>query len=143
MRLLVVLISIFFAAALPARSQAPDNRLLEFYASLEPDVRVNLQRALMWMDAYVGIADGAFDRRSIEAVRTFQRFLNQPPTGMLTGEQVKELAQRANRVEAAFNYRLHYDSATGVTVGLPLTFVDKSSPTRRGVIPPQIAGVHL
>ncbi|MCA3642053.1 MAG: trypsin-like peptidase domain-containing protein [Methylobacterium sp.] len=132
MRILALLLSIMFAACFPARSQAPDNRLLEFYASLDPDIRVNLQRALMWADAYVGIADGSFDRRSIEAVRTFQRNLNQAPTGMLTGEQVKELAQRANRIEAAFNYRLHHDSATGVTVGLPMTFVDKSAPTRRG-----------
>lgn len=127
---IALLVSALFGP--PAQAQNSDARLLEFYSGIDLDVRVLLQRALIWNDAYVGIAHGTFDRRSIDAVRGFQRSINQPPTGLLTGEQVRQLAQQAQRIEERFGYRLHRDATTGVTIGVPGAFVDRVIPNRRG-----------
>lgn len=63
----VVLMLVASWVAVPLRAQEDDRRLVEFYASLDLEIRVWLQRGLIWTDHYVGIADGSFGGRSIEA----------------------------------------------------------------------------
>jgi S1-C subfamily serine protease len=127
---LALIFPVLFGA--PAQAQNSDARLLEFYAGLDLETRVLLQRALIWTDSYVGIAHGTFDRRSIEAVRGYQRSINQQPTGLLTGPQVRQLGQQAQRIEERFGYRLQWDVTTGVTIGVPGAFIDRTIPNRRG-----------
>lgn len=96
------------------------------------ELRVWLQRGLIWTDHYVGIADGNFSQRSINAVRSYQRSTHQAPTGLLTVDQAKRLSATAQNVETAFGYRLHNDTYTGVTIGLPAKFVSFSGYNKRG-----------
>lgn len=128
----VVFILVSAWVAFPVHAQEDDRRLHEFYSSLDLEIRVWLQRGLIWTDHYVGIADGNFGGRSIEAVRSFQRSLNQAPSGLMTKEQLRRLSTEAARIENAFGYRLHHDPATGATIGLPGKFVTQVTNLRRG-----------
>ena len=134
MRQLLALLSFVLWALvpLPASAQNDDRHLLEFYSSLSADLRVWLQRGLIWTDHYVGIADGSFSKRSIDAVRSYQRSINQPATGMLTVEQAKQLSRTAQNIEDGFGYRLYKDGVSGVTVGLPQKFVRYAGENKRG-----------
>lgn len=130
--LCAVLILISAWSTLPSRAQDGDRRLHEFYSSLDLEIRVWLQRGLIWTDHYVGIADGSFGGRSIDAVRSYQRSIHQPQTGLITVEQLKRLSAEAARIESGFGYRLHHDPATGATIGLPGKFISHVTPIRRG-----------
>jgi serine protease Do len=116
----------------PSAAVAQGRDPVAIYGGLEPDVRVALQRALVWVDAFNGIADGNIGPRTIGAIEAFQRSLGHTPTGLLSRPQVDELFARARRIEQAIGYRVLRDDATGAAIGVPSTFLDRVERVRRG-----------
>lgn len=115
-----------------AAAAADDVPLVRFYSGFESKLRIELQRALIWSDDYVGIADGNISPRTITAIRSFQLKNNDQPSGWLTRSETAKLFQNAQNAERAFGYRLFHDEATGSSIGIPANILLGPTPVKRG-----------
>ena len=111
---------------------ADDAQLIRFYANFDTKLRIELQRALIWSDDYVGIADGNISPRTISAIRNFQAKNSGAPTGWLTKLEINRLFQNAQNSENNFGYRLYHDQATGASIGIPANILSGQSAVKRG-----------
>lgn len=122
-------VTLSLLAASPCAAQANQP---EYYARLAPDLRVGLQRALLWTGHFVGVSDGIFGGTSLDAVRRYQASIGAPQTGFLTKPQAVALIEQALKIQDSFGYKLFNDPYTGSTIGLPGKFVQYNGQTKRG-----------
>jgi S1-C subfamily serine protease len=127
---LVVILAVTVAGS-AARASA-DQDLIRFYAGLNPEARVALQRSLIWVNTFPAIADGIISPRTIRAIRDYQTRLGRPATGLLRPDEIDRLMADAAAVREGVGYRTVRDDATGTVVGLPSRLLAIVEPVRRG-----------
>ena len=76
-------------------------------------------------DSYNGVVDGAFGKRTIEALVGYQQSLAATADGVVTSKQLAALKSAAAKSKADVGFRLADDPATGVRFGAPFKLLDK------------------
>jgi hypothetical protein len=96
-----------------------------------PQIRKQ-QEALIWTTDYDGLVDGKAGEGTLAAIKTFQARIGHPITGQLTSLEEGQLLQegRARRAQAGFRQFTDHDA--GVSVGIPLGFVQGPTRTKWG-----------
>lgn len=95
------------------------------FQALSEAERKAMQDALGWLGFYNGVVDGAYGKRTIEALIGYQQSLAAAPDGVVTPKQLGALKSAAAKAKAAVGFTLIDDAATGVRMGAPLKFLDK------------------
>ena len=126
-------------AGLPAFAQAPRpakaakaEPVPAAYAAMPPAARSAIQNDLIWLGAYNGVATSDFGPRAVAAVKAFQKEHGGKDTGVLLPAERTALAAAAQAKQDAVGWRMMYDPATGVLLGLPLKLVPQAEPTPAG-----------
>jgi peptidoglycan hydrolase-like protein with peptidoglycan-binding domain len=90
------------------------------------------QEALIWTTDYDGLVDGIVGEGTLAAIKKFQARIGHPVTGQLTSLEEGQLLRegRARRTQAGF--RQFTDNDAGVSVGIPLGFVQGPTQTKWG-----------
>jgi peptidoglycan hydrolase-like protein with peptidoglycan-binding domain len=116
------------AAATPSPSPSPGEPTTQaraaFQALSEPERRA-LQDALGWLGFYNGVVDGAYGKRTIEALIGYQQSLPATADGVATSKQLGALKIAAAKAKEEVGFKLIDDHATGVRFGAPLKLLDK------------------
>jgi peptidoglycan hydrolase-like protein with peptidoglycan-binding domain len=95
-----------------------------FLAMSEPD-RKALQEGLGWLGFYNGVVDGAYGKRSIEALSAYQLSLGATTDGVIAPKQLAALKAAAEKAKAAVGFKLIDDAATGLRIGAPTKLLEK------------------
>jgi peptidoglycan hydrolase-like protein with peptidoglycan-binding domain len=126
-------------AALPAFAQAPKpakaakaEPVPAAYAAMPPAERTAIQNDLIWVGAYNGVATPDFGPRAVAAVKAFQKEHGGKDTGVLLSAERAALAAAAQAKQDAVGWRMMYDPASGVLLGLPLKLLPQAEPTPAG-----------
>lgn len=102
------------------------------YAAMTQQERVAIQSDLTWTGDYNGTADGDFNDRSVNAVKTFQARLKAKQTGILNPHERGTLASQAKSKQDAVGWRLIEDAATGSRVGVPTKLASQAGAGKSG-----------
>jgi peptidoglycan hydrolase-like protein with peptidoglycan-binding domain len=113
------------AAAPGATSVEPSVEAKAAFLALSEGERKALQDALGWLGFYNGVVDGAYGKRTIEALIAYQQSVAAIADGVATSKQLGALKIAAAKAKAEVGFALIDDSATGVRVGAPLKLLDK------------------
>jgi hypothetical protein len=84
-----------------------------------------MQEQLVWIGYYDGPIDGDVGAGTTAAVKQFQRDLGATETGILSPQQSRALAERADGQVQASGFEIETDSATGIRVGIPLAITSQ------------------
>ena len=95
-----------------------------FLGMSEPD-RKSLQDGLGWLGFYNGVVDGAYGKRTIDALAAYQQSLGAAGDGIVTDKQLRGLEDAAAKAKAAVGFKLIDDAATGVQIGAPTKLLEK------------------
>ena len=99
-----------------------------FLAMPEPD-RLAVQDALGWLGLYNGNVDGAYGKRTGEAIEAYQKKQNLKPDGVVTAEELAALKVAADKARAAVGFGAVEDANTGERISAPLKLIDKRKET--------------
>ena len=95
-----------------------------FLAMPEPD-RLAVQDALGWLGLYNGNVDGAYGKRTGDAIEAYQKKQNLKPDGVVTAEELAALKVAAEKARAAVGFDVVEDANTGERISAPLKLIDK------------------
>src|SRR6185437_9007107 len=113
------------AVATPAGKAAQATPQARAFLVLAEADRKAAQEALGWLGFYNGVDDGAFGKRTVEALSAYQRSLDGQGDGIITAKALAALKAGAAKAKAAIGFRLIDDAATGVRIGAPLKLLEK------------------
>jgi len=113
------------AVATPAGKAAQATPQARAFLALAEADRKTAQEALGWLGFYNGVDDGAFGKRTVEALSAYQRSLDGQGDGIITAKALAALKAGAAKAKAAIGFRLIDDAATGVRIGAPLKLLEK------------------
>ncbi|HEX2555674.1 MAG TPA: peptidoglycan-binding domain-containing protein [Microvirga sp.] len=102
------------------------------FEALPEAERQRIQEALVWTGDLNGSADGAFGRRTYEAIQAYQRRAKVDPSGVLDERARAGLAQAMRRAQEAAGFKVASDAATGIVLGIPERTLPKRSANPRG-----------
>jgi hypothetical protein len=108
----------------PAEAAKPDPAKDAFLAFPEAD-RKAAQDALIWSGHYNGVTDGAFGKRTLEAIEAYQKKTGAKPDGVLTASALADLKASADKSRAAWGFASLDDAGTGVRISAPLKALEK------------------
>jgi hypothetical protein len=83
------------------------------------------QEALVWLGHYNGVTDGAFGKRTLEAIQAYQKKTGARPDGVLTSAALADLKAAADKPRAALGFAPFDDSGTGMRISAPLKSLEK------------------
>ena len=109
----------------PPPPAAPDPLASAFDALPERE-RKAMQEALIWTGDYLGVVDGAFGRRSREALVSFDRRAAPTADGLPTPAKLKVLYAAAGRARQAAGFAVVAD-ATGARIGVPKALLGQTA----------------
>jgi len=108
-------------AAVDARTEAQKSA---FLAMPEAD-RKAVQDALGWLGLYNGAVDGAFGKRTRDAVLAYQTNVEATADGVVSEAQLAALKAAADKARAAVGFEVVDERRSGVRIGAPLKILDK------------------
>lgn len=94
--------------------------------------QIAIQDALVWTGDLSGSADGAFGRRTFEAIQAYQRRTRQATTGTLDRPAITGLLAAATKARATAGFAILDDAATGIRIGIPGKLLTKRSANPSG-----------
>jgi len=115
-------------AKAPSESESATAAKTSFLALSEAD-RKATQDALGWLGFYNGVVDGAYGKRTIEALIVWQQSLPATGDGIVTPKQLASLKSAAAKAKADVGFKVIDDSATGVRFGAPLKLLETHEST--------------
>lgn len=115
----------------PAASEALDSARAAFEALPEAD-RKAIQDALVWTGDYNGTLDGAFGKRSFDAIRSFETRSRLTADGILSPQERDALLAAAQRQRDAAGFAVIDDRRTGIRIGVPQKVLAERSDTPGG-----------
>jgi hypothetical protein len=118
-------------AAAPSADPVFDSQKAAFDALPEAD-RKAIQDALVWSGRYLGVVDGAFGKRTRDAILAYQANAKAPATGVIDASQLAAMIGVAQKARAAVRFQIFTDEKTGVKIGAPLKILDKRAPGESG-----------
>ena len=95
-----------------------------FLAMPEAD-RKAVQDALGWLGLYNGAVDGAFGKRTRDAILAYQGSVKTTADGLVSAPQLAALKAAAQKARAAVGFELVDERRSGVRIGAPLKILDK------------------
>lgn len=107
----------FAEQTVPKRVSIPSP--VQTYASMSAGERVAIQSDLLWTGHYDGLADGEFNERSINAIRSFQRDNKTKQTGILNPQERDVLSAAARKERDAVGWKVVEDAESGSRIGFP------------------------
>jgi hypothetical protein len=107
--------------ALDARMEA---QRIAFLAMPEAD-RKAVQDALGWLGFYNGAVDGAFGKRTRDAVLAYQTSVGASADGTVSAAQADALKAAAQKARSAVGFQLIDERRSGARIGAPLKILDK------------------
>jgi len=107
-----------------AEAPKPDPVKEAFLAQSEAD-RKAAQDALVWLGLYNGVDDGAFGKRTLEAIEAYQKKTGSKVDGVLTTAALADLKAAGEKPRAAAGFASFDDSSTGVRISAPLKSLEK------------------
>jgi peptidoglycan hydrolase-like protein with peptidoglycan-binding domain len=137
-------LSIAAASAAPALAQVtppprptpsePDSKktaLLDaqkaaFLEMSEPD-RKAVQDALGWLGLYNGVVDGAFGKRTLDAILAYQSTVKATDSGAVSTAQLAALKASAQKARGVVGFVNLDDARTGIRIGAPMKLLEKRS----------------
>lgn len=93
-------------------------------ASLSPEQRVDLQKALAWYGFYAGAHDGAFGKGTRASMAAWQEAKGFEATGILTTSQRGALLDSYDTDQAEFGFRSESVAEAGIEITLPFGAVE-------------------
>jgi hypothetical protein len=105
--------------AAPAGADAAFAGQKAAFLALPEATRKDAQDALVWLGFYDGVADGAFGKRTRDAILAFQASTKARADGALSAAELKALLAAAANARDAVGFRILMDPKTGVKVGAP------------------------
>ena len=117
------------ASALPkAAGPTIESQKAAFLAMPEPD-RKAVQDALVWLGLYNGLVDGAFGKRTLDAILAYQAKAKAPADGFVSATQLAALKAVAQKARAGVGFKTLDDGATGIRIGAPMRLLEKRTAT--------------
>ncbi|MGD1036996.1 MAG: peptidoglycan-binding domain-containing protein [Roseiarcus sp.] len=108
----------------PSVDARTDAQKSAFLAMPEAD-RKAVQDALGWLGLYDGVVDGAFGKRTRDAVLAYQNSVKATADGVVSQAQLAALKAAAEKARAAVGFELVDERRSGVRIGAPLKVFDK------------------
>jgi hypothetical protein len=112
-------------AAAPTHNATEATPQARAFLALPQADRKAAQEALGWLGFYNGVDDGAFGKRTIEALSAYQKSVGSQADGIITANALAALEDGAAKAKAAVGFRLVDDPATGVHIGAPTRLLEK------------------
>jgi peptidoglycan hydrolase-like protein with peptidoglycan-binding domain len=113
----------------PSASAKPDAQkpdpAKDAFLGLGEDDRKAAQEALVWLGLYNGVSDGAWGKRSGDAIAAFQKKTGKKADGVLTPEELGALAADGAKLRETLGFALSSDAATGIVIGAPMRILQK------------------
>jgi hypothetical protein len=94
--------------------------------------RLAIQADLVWLFGYGEMGAEEINAHLLDQIKAFQRRNNDKDTGILTDQERAALAEAAKPKQAAVNWRVIDDAATGARLGVPEKLVPKAAAARTG-----------
>ncbi len=94
-----------------------------FLAFPEAD-RKAAQEALGWLGFFNGVDNGAFGKRTLDALVAYQRSFGLRGDGVLAAQTLAALKDGAAKAKTAVGFRLIEDPTTGVRIGAPTKLLE-------------------
>ena len=94
--------------------------------------RLAIQADLVWLFGYGEMGAEEINAHLLDQIKAFQRRNNDKDTGILTDLERAALAEAAKPKQAAVNWRVIDDAATGARLGVPEKLVPKATAARTG-----------
>jgi hypothetical protein len=113
--------------AAPASAADPSPEAKAAFLALSEADRKALQDGLGWLGVYNGVTDGAYGKRSIEALVAYQQSLGAAADGVVTSKMLAAVKDAAAKAKVAVGFKIVDDAPTGVRIGAPLKLLDKRS----------------
>ena len=113
------------AVATPPQKPGPTPQARASFEALPERDRKAVQEALGWLGLYNGVFDGAYGKRTVDALVAWQQSVAARPDGVVTPAALAALAASAAKARAAVGFRLIDDPATGIRIGAPAKLLDK------------------
>lgn len=123
----IVLLLLSAGACLADYNQSKD----WFYAK-EWRERIRIQFLLVFTGDYAALVDGAFGNQTYNALTSFQKHREFFPDGVLSNEQLQILHRDGLDLIERVGFVTRDETATGLTLGIPVKLFDPPSPTKRG-----------
>jgi peptidoglycan hydrolase-like protein with peptidoglycan-binding domain len=120
-------------AATPAVDPLYESQKAAFNALSETDRRA-IQDALVWSGRYLGVVDGAFGKRTRDAIVAYQTGVKAQADGLVDAAQLSAMIAAAQKARAAVGFQIFADEKTGVRIGAPLKILDKRVANEAGGI---------
>jgi hypothetical protein len=95
------------------------------FLALSAAQRKAAQEALVWLGLYNGVTDGAFGKRTLEAIQAYQKKIGAKPDGALSAAALADLTAAADKPRAAVGFASIDDSGTGIRISAPLKTLEK------------------
>ncbi len=124
MKMRLACVFAWLLAAIPAQAVDAPPAARAFEALPDSD-RKALQEALGWLGFYNGVVDGAFGKRTTDALAAYQQSVGAPSDGIVTQKGLAALKDGAAKAKAAVGFRLIDDPFTGVRIGAPMKLLEK------------------
>ena len=101
-----------------------DAQKAAFLEMTEPD-RKAVQDALGWLGFYNGVVDGAFGKRTLDAILAYQSSVKATDSGAVSTAQLAALKAAAQKARGAVGFVNLDDARTGIRIGAPLKLLEK------------------
>jgi len=108
----------------PVEAAKSDPAKDAFLAFSEAD-RKAAQDALVWLGLYNGVDDGAFGKRTREAIEAYQKKTGAMPDGVATPDLISYLKAAGDKPRVAAGFAAFDEPSTGARVSAPLKWLDK------------------
>lgn len=112
--------------ATPAPTTDPLQAERELEARLNFHERRLVQESLIWAGTYVGFTDGAFGKRTREAISAWQTRNGYPPIGYLSEPQMFLLVGEGFEARERYGWQRLYDPSTQIVLNYPSKLFTRS-----------------
>jgi hypothetical protein len=103
-----------------------DAQKAAFLEMSEPD-RKAVQDALGWLGLYNGVVDGAFGKRTLDAILAYQSTVKATDSGAVSTAQLAALKAAAQKARGVVGFLNLDDARTGIRIGAPMKLLEKRS----------------
>ena len=117
--------------AAPSADPLFDAQKAAFEALPEADRRT-IQDAMVWSGHYQGVVDGAFGKRTRDAILAYQTSVKTQANGMVDAAQLAAMSAAAQKARTALRFQVFTDEKTGIKIGAPLKMLDKRAASESG-----------
>lgn len=130
MRLVLIAVLVFLVSA--GSGLADYNRSKAWFYEMTYQERIRTQFLLVFTGDYAAPVDGAFGKLTYNALTSFQKHREFGSDGVLDARQMLVLQRDGLDLVRRVGFETVHETASGLTLGVPVKLFETASPTRRG-----------